>query len=842
MKVIENKKVYFFLTLIVLGMIGWLVNLSILEIKKRHEKQSIEILDNLVKTSVISLKNIWLKDIQRDIENHLSTLNLDQHVKQLLPIAHEQNALLAHPSQKQVKLLSSELLGTYYAKGVEILTPDGIVITSNFVENIGTKTPITDYYPERLKKVFEGKAQFIPSITLRIPIISNHKEHKEHYSAMFIAVPIFDSSHNVTAAFVVYLDPYENLNEILEAVRYSQTGETYLFDRSARLISGNRFEDELIDNHRLHKGEDALLKVEIRNPYGKVNEDGKQPLTFMAQKALSGQSGHSIESYIDYRGKKVFGSWIWDNDLQIGFVSEIDEEEVLKNFYPSRNLIIGGFLSTFILISLFYFLVSRIQRSAHQKLEESDLFLRTLMEKAVEGIISINEDGEIIAFNTAAERMTGYSKTEAIGHNVSMLMSEPYRSAHNQYVKEYLRTGIAHIIGVTREVEIVRQDGSSFVAVLGVSEIRLAEKIIFTAIIHDLSEQKAVEDELLKAKETAELAVKAKSYFIANISHEIRTPMNSILGMSYLALKYDLEPKLHGYLVSLNNSAKALTIIINDILDFSNLDSEKMKLESIPFYLGDVFRDLSNSIGVLAQEKGVILNMYLEANVPKALIGDPKNLKRILLNLLNNAVKFTHKGGEVSLSMKLEQEDDHSAVIHFMIQDNGIGMNEEEQKSLFTSFSQGDGSSTRKFGGIGLGLTITKQLVERMEGAIWVKSAEKEGSTFHVTVRMQKQSLQKPLEELSMPMNLTVHTSQQMEDANFEPVDSEQFYSLTAELKSILEESDTKAVEVFESLKKAAGTHYVTENLRELGNAVQRYDFDTALEILETIINQNSAE
>ncbi len=373
--------------------------------------------------------------------------------------------------------------------------------------------------------------------------------------------------------------------------------------------------------------------------------------------------------------------------------------------------------------------------SAFESAALSEARLGAIVSSVADAIVTIDETGTVLSFNKAAEKIFGHPAASVIGGSITALMPPSYRESHVEGLKRYLSTEIPRIIGATREIEALRNDGTVFPIELDVTETRTRGVRFFTGVVRDITERKRIEDSLRSAKEEAVAASVAKSEFLANMSHEIRTPMNGVIGMTGLLLDTPLTDEQRGFALTVRSSAESLLTIINDILDFSKIEAGRLDLEEAGFDLRATVEDAVELLAGEAHRKGLEIGCVLDPALPPAVSGDPVRLRQILLNLIGNAVKFTERGG-VIVRARLESVEPEAIVARFEVKDTGIGIARDKIPRLFTAFSQADGSTSRKYGGTGLGLSISKRLAELMGGSIGVESEPGWGSTFWFSVRL----------------------------------------------------------------------------------------------------------
>ncbi|MCP5136651.1 MAG: transporter substrate-binding domain-containing protein [Gammaproteobacteria bacterium] len=369
--------------------------------------------------------------------------------------------------------------------------------------------------------------------------------------------------------------------------------------------------------------------------------------------------------------------------------------------------------------------------------QEAEERSRLLLESVDEGIFGLDDDGRVSFVNPAGARMLGWEPDELIGRRMHALTHHS-RPNGLRYPIEECPMHDTYVSGTAHHVDdevLWRKDGSSFAVEYHSLPMRKAGRLVGAVITYrDVSALKRLAEELRVAKEQADAANAAKGSFLANMSHEIRTPMNAIIGLSHLALGTELNRKQQDYLTKIYGSAQNLLGIINDILDFSKIEAGKLDMESVDFDLQQELDNIASIVGIKAGEKSLEFLVDHPLDLPMSLSGDPLRLSQVIINLANNSVKFTDEGS-VTVRIRLVEEDEDGYRMRFEVIDTGIGMTDEQRGRLFKAFSQADASTTRKYGGTGLGLTISQRLVEMMDGEIGVDSVPGEGSTFWFTAR-----------------------------------------------------------------------------------------------------------
>ncbi len=581
-----------------------------------------------------------------------------------------------------------------------------VLSTRDSVQLLNTLRPFGEPIPdpgsrERIQRVFEtGQVVvsdvFIGGVT-RKPLVAVH-------------VPVIRGGQVVYCLSVGYQPGY--LGRVLTSETLPRDRVIAIFDRTGIIIARTHEAERFVGK----PGSASLVKR-----LSEVNEDVFESTTL-----------EGIPVYTVFTRSARTG-WA----VAVGIPRASILQELLASVTWLTWIVLVLLLAGF---GLAWFISGRIRQLEgliHERtdqLEDANVRISTVVDSVGEGIITINEEGEIETFNRAASQIFGYAPGEVIGTGIQVLMPESVRAAHQQGMRRFLSGGEPHVIGKGAvELPAMRKDGSQFTIELTISAISDEGKYRFVGVLRDVTELKKSQVALRQAVKEAQAANAAKSAFLANMSHELRTPMNAVLGMAHLMTTTPLSLEQRRYLTMLRTSGQSLLALLNDILDFSKIEAGKIQLNATRFELDAVLHSVSTIMSVNAGEKELELAIGVEPDVPRMLVGDPLRLQQILVNLTSNAIKFTARG-EVSLKVECAECTEQRSVMRFIVRDTGIGISQEQKANLFAPFAQADESVTRKFGGTGLGLVICQRLVELQGGSIELDSSPGEGSTFTVTL------------------------------------------------------------------------------------------------------------
>ncbi|WP_459901939.1 hybrid sensor histidine kinase/response regulator [Desulfobaculum senezii] len=476
---------------------------------------------------------------------------------------------------------------------------------------------------------------------------------------------------------------------------------------------------------------DAMVMIDAKGVILFWNKAAEELFGYTTEEAL-GRDVHEIIAPADARAEARAGMEQFAHSGTGRVVGSVLEFEAIRK--DGSRFLVERAVASFEHQGEWYAIGSIRDASMRRETEEELRRLSLVARQTDNAVIITNSQGRVEWVNEAFTRMTGYTIEDMAGKKPGSVLQGPET---NEDTVRFMSQRLKKRKGFKTELINYTKTGQRIWLAIEVTPVRNAEGAVthFIAVESDVTERKAMEAELVRSKLEADAANAAKGDFLARMSHEIRTPLNAVIGLGHLLRKSDLSGTQADYVEKISVAAQSLLGVINDILDFSRIESGRLEIETVPFSVRTMVKNVVSIMGLLAEEKGLELRVRVAEDVPEWLEGDPLRLRQIVTNFLSNAIKFTERG-EVRLSVGLVHTTSSHAVVEFVVADTGIGMSKEQQRRLFTAFWQAEASTSRRFGGSGLGLVISKHLAELMDGTITVESAVDEGSTFTFTVRL----------------------------------------------------------------------------------------------------------
>jgi PAS domain S-box-containing protein len=596
---------------------------------------------------------------------------------------------------------------------------------------------------------------------------------------MFVVAPVIDEEDEIIAALGFRLNPATGFTRILQLGRTRKTGETYAFNASGTLLSESRFDRNLREVGLISKGKKGILAIAIRDPGGDLVQGfqpdlprNEQPFTAMAKIAISGRSGINIEGYRNYHGARVVGVWTWDPSMQWTLVTEIGADEAYRSFNFTRILILiaiggTGFLAIGITLIVnvgrtrALSLVSAVDVGRTRALQfakiaqEREARIRGVVDNVGDAIITIDEKGTIESFSPAAEKIFGYFSPEVVGRNIKILMPEPHRSAHDTYIKNYLETGESKIIGIGREAEGVKKDGTVFPLDIAINEVWLEDHRIFIGTLRDITQRKQAEDELKRSHnelQTAHQELKASLVKVqeahnslvaseklagiggltAGVCRQVLYKINTIsTQLQKLKMKNDDSDLLLSLRAS-REETERIEKIIRSLLKFSREDEGKIISVRIHEELDSILTLVDHHM----QLNGIKIVREFDLELPELKV-NPDEIGQVFFYIIDNARHAMPEGGTLTASTG-QIKKNGANYIRINIADTGIGIKKEDLKKIFDAFF----SSKPQGQGTGMGLPVCSHLIQKHGGTISVESERGKGTTFSIDLPLQNDQKQ----------------------------------------------------------------------------------------------------
>jgi two-component system, LuxR family, sensor kinase FixL len=726
-------------TILLLAAIGWL---GLTTVEKEMKRNLAAQLQTTLAANVEALK-IWIEDQKVDAQVLASQPEILKKILSLIELSKNEDLQPEYLQKTQELIWLREHLGAACKKygfiGFVLLDSTGFQVGALLDEPVGRRQLIEKsvFFYRSLQGDTVVSHPFIGEIEL--PDI--HGVWRKNWPTMFTSTPISNDAGEIVGVLSFRIRPEIAFTRMLEISRWGETGETYAFDSDALMLSDSRFTPQLKKAGLLpdQSGSRAILQMQIRDP-GELVEEGfrpmlppsSQPLTLMAESAIKGETGVNVDGYNDYRGVPVVGAWAWLPDHYFGVATEMEVEEAfapLQTMIYWFALIFGLFaLST---LSAFLFHIRQVRsekerQSAMQRITESEIRFRAIMDNAGDAIITIDETGSVETFNPAAEKIFAYRAKEVIGHNIKILMPEPYRSEHDGYLQRYLSTGTSRVLELNREVQGKRKSGDIFDLEISVRKMALAGKTRFIGTLKDITERKNAETKLKTYAVELEQSNRELQDFTAIASHDLQEPLRKIIifGDRLETRISDLDPQGLDTLRRMQKSAERMKRFIEDLLEYSKVTNKTKELTSI---------DLNKLVPKVVED----LDLIIKKNAGKVFMGhlptiegDVVQIRQLFQNLFTNALKYHETNVPPVIKIRCSAKEE--AFFHVTVEDNGIGFDEKYVTKIFKPFERLH--TQEYYEGTGMGLAICQKIVNQHGGKIAVKSKPSHGTTFTVTL------------------------------------------------------------------------------------------------------------
>ncbi len=715
-----------------------------------------ESLTAILKTNQENM-HLWLNNIFSNVKAWASERQLEQMVEKCLTQPETRQELLTGKPLKELRKFFAPRLRSGGFNGFFIIAPDFINIGSMRDANIGAFSLIAQQRMALIKRCFKGETLFIPPIYSDVPLRNKAGQMVPKIPTMFIATPVKNDKGEVIAVMTVRIKPEIDFTRVASLGKFGNTGETYFFDETGRMLTPSRFENQLRAVGLIGKNQTSMLNLRITNPginllkhHRKFSLNSDNQLTHMVKSALKHGAGVDINGYRNYLGVKVIGVWLWDSTLETGMATEMSLAEAARASDSIRSLFIIINSGIFALGFIIFFVISKIRDQAENRIIESERRYRSLVETTPDWVWEIDKNGIYTYSSPGIKDILGYEPEEIIGKTPFDFMApdvvENLKKLFNRIIAgEKIFHGIENIN--------IHKNGSRVILETSGAPIFNTNGKLkgFQGVDRDITSRKKNEQALIKSKKglelgimertsqlqkakiTAEKANQAKSIFLASMSHELRTPLNSILGFTQLL--ETKNTKIGGsllnekYFSKILNSGRHLLELIDEILDLAKIESGEMNLSFETIDICQSVMEALESVRPMSISNGIEL-LPEKPGAPIFINVDRTRFNQIVLNLLSNAIKYNRPNGKVMISCETSEKS-----LRLNIEDTGKGIKKDKLNMLFDPFNR-LGEETSNIEGTGIGLTITKRLVEMMEGDIGVESQAGIGTKFYVEFKM----------------------------------------------------------------------------------------------------------